>query len=99
MVTVGDREQEHLYRGEPEREGAAIMLDQHAEEALHRPEKGAVDHEGPVRAAVAAHIRDIELLRQVEVELDGGALPVSPDSVLDFQIDLGAIEGATTLIH
>jgi hypothetical protein len=41
----------------------------------------------------------VEPLRQVKVQLDSGALPFSPDRIFDLDVDLGAIEGAPTLIH
>ncbi len=41
----------------------------------------------------------LEAVRQVEVELDGGALPPPPDRVLDLDVDLGAVEGPAALVH
>ena len=45
----------------------------------------------------AAH--HVKALRQVEVQLDGGALPPAPDRILDLDVDLGAVERAAALVH
>ncbi len=47
----------------------------------------------------AAEAHHLEAVRQVEVELDGGALPPPPDRVLDLDVDLGAVEGPAALVH
>lgn len=48
----------------------------------------------------ALHMRHhLEPLRQVEVELNGAALPFAPQHILYLDIDLGPIEGSPTLIN
>ena len=42
-VRVADRDDAHLHGREPEREGAAVVLDQDPDEALERAEQRAVD--------------------------------------------------------
>jgi hypothetical protein len=41
----------------------------------------------------------VELLRKLEVELDGGALELTLESVRDGDIDLGAVEGTITRVE
>ncbi len=48
--------------------------------------------------AVLADVSHIKALRQVEVELNRRQLPRTTQRILDFQVDLGAIEGAAALI-
>ena len=78
MWHVADRDDRRLHRRQPQRERARVVLDQHAEEALHRAEQRAVDHARPVLAAVLADVLEVEALGQVEVELDRRALPRAP---------------------
>ena len=67
-----DRQDGHLHRGVPGRERAAVLLDQVREQPLHAADDAAVHHHRPVLAAVRADVRQVELLRLVEVDLDGG---------------------------
>jgi hypothetical protein len=57
----------HLLRRQPERKRAGEVLDQDAHEALHRAERGAVDHHGLFRRIVPADVLQVELLGQVVV--------------------------------
>ena len=45
------------------REGAGVVLDEHAEEALHRAEERAMHHDGLVQFAVFALVGELEALR------------------------------------
>ena len=97
-VAVGDGDDLGLHRRQPEREGAGVVLDEHAEEALHRAEQGAVHHVRAVLAAVLADVGDVEALRQVEVELDRGALPLAAEGVEHLDVDLRAVEDRAALV-
>ena len=68
-MAVGHREHADLHRRQPDREAAAVVLDQDAGEALHRAEQGAVDHHRPVLGVVLALVDEIEALGHREVEL------------------------------
>mmetsp|Transcript_14766 Transcript_14766/g.40378 ORF Transcript_14766/g.40378 Transcript_14766/m.40378 type:complete len:603 (-) Transcript_14766:35-1843(-) len=85
------------------------MLNEDGREALDRPEDGAVDDDGALlallrrlalgRAAGGRRPRRRRVLepepdRQLEVELDGGALVLAAEGVVDVEVDLGAVEGA-----
>ena len=73
---------------------ACEMLDEDAEEALHRAADGAVDHHRHLLLAVCADIEGAEAFGQVEVDLGGAALPVTADRIAQHVFELGAIEGA-----
>ena len=75
------------------------MLDQHAKEALQAAQQGAVDHVRPVLLPVLADVGEVKAVGVVEVELDGGELPLRPMASLDLQVDLWAIESAAAFIH
>ena len=70
------------------------MFDEHADEPLQRAHERPVDHDRPVLGAIVAGVGHVEPFRQVEVHLDGGALPRAAQLVLDLDIDLGAVEHA-----
>ena len=42
---------------------------------------------------------EVEALGQVEVALDGRALPLAADGVGDLDVDLRPVEGAAALVH
>ena len=96
---VGDRQQAHLFRGQPEGVIAGVVLGHDPEETLQRTEDGAVDHDRPLLAAVGGDVVELEAFRQVEIQLDGGALPHPSDRVFNLQVDLGSVEGAAALIN
>ena len=98
VVAVGDRQHDHLVGGEPEREAAAVVLDQDPREALHRAEQGAVDHHRPVLGVVRARVGELEALRHEVVDLAGAALPGAPERVGDVEIDLRPVEGAVARV-
>ena len=68
-MALADGHQADLYRREPEREGSSVVLDEHAEESLDRPEKRAMHHDRLMAFAVFADIFEFEARGQVEVEL------------------------------
>lgn len=51
-----------------------------------------------VAVKYAAKAHHLESLRQVEVQLDGAALPLAPQHILNLDINLGPIEGPSPLI-
>ena len=56
---IGDREHTHLLGREPHRERARVVLDQPADEALHRAEQRAVDHHGAVLGVVLSLVCEL----------------------------------------
>ena len=53
-----------------------------------------MDHHRRLLLAVGVDVERAEPLRQVEVDLDGAALPVAADGVAQHVLELGAVEGA-----
>ena len=90
-VAVGDRDDDGLDRGEPERERAREVLDQDADEPLERAVDRAVDGDRPLRLAVLVDVGQVEPLGQHhQVDLDGRHLPLAPECVVDVDVDLRA---------
>ena len=48
--------------------------------------------------AVSTHVLCLKPLGQLEVQLDGAALPGSADGILQMEVDLRAVEGAVSLV-
>ena len=69
---VADREDAHLFRREPEREIAGVMLDQEADETLVRAERRAMNAERRLLGVVAVFVSEIETARLREIDLVGG---------------------------
>mmetsp|Transcript_30352 Transcript_30352/g.51992 ORF Transcript_30352/g.51992 Transcript_30352/m.51992 type:complete len:288 (-) Transcript_30352:750-1613(-) len=44
-------------------------------------------------------ILQLEPLREIEIALDGGALPAAADRILDLDVDLRPVEGSSALVH
>src|SRR5215472_5114882 len=98
-LTVGDRQNHRLNRSEPHRESAAVMLDEHAEEPFERSEERTVDHDRAMLGAVLTDVRQLEALRQVEVDLHGRQLPVAADRIAHLDVELRAVERAAAFVH
>ena len=92
-MTLADGNEAHLHRREPEREGAGVVLDEHAEEALDRAEEGAMHHDRLMALAIFTYVLQLEARRQVEVELHRGELPEAAEDIDKLDVDLGAVEG------
>ena len=95
---VGDGKHLDLLGREPHGELASEVLDEDGHEALDGAEHHAVDHDRAMLLPVLAHIFEVKALRELEVELDGAALPRSADAVLEVEVDLGTVEGAVALV-
>jgi hypothetical protein len=90
-VFVAERQHADLLRSQPERERAGEVLDQHADETLHRAERRAVDHHRAVRA-LSPDVLQLEPFRQVVVELHGAQLPLPAEAVADHEVRLRSVE-------
>src|SRR5438477_8627472 len=75
------------------------MLDEKAREPLDRPEDRAMHHQGAVRLVVRARVLEVEALRQRVIELDGRALPLAADRVVELDVDLRPVERAAANVH
>lgn len=68
------------------------MLDQHTNEPFQGSHQGTVDHDWLMFGAVNAGITHLKPLGQIEVDLNGGALPGTSQLILDLDIDLGPVK-------
>ncbi len=99
LVRLGDRNADHLHRGEPGRERARVVLGEHTEEPLDGPEQRPVDHDRPLLGAVGPGVLQLEALGQVEVELDGRHLPRASQGILGLHGDLRTVERGAARIR
>ena len=91
-VPLADGHQAHLHRREPQRKRSGIVLDEHAEEPLHRAEQRAMHHHRLMALAVFADVFKLEARGQIEVELHRRELPQAAEHVDELHVDLGAVE-------
>lgn len=83
-----------LHWRQPEGQAAGMVLDENAGEPLQRAEDGAMQHDRRVAVAVFADVLGIKAAGQVQVHLDGAALPVAADGIAQHELQLGAVERA-----
>ena len=74
------------------------MLDQDSDKSLDRSKCYTVDHDRTVFLTICSCVFQFESLRQLEVKLDGTALPRSSDGVFQMEVDLRAIECAVAFV-
>jgi hypothetical protein len=98
VVVAVHRDADDLDRRQPGREGAGVVLDQHADEALDRAELRRVDHHRLLPGAVGRLVLQPEALGLVEVVLDGRHLPGAADGVLGLDRHLGPVEGGAARV-
>src|SRR5690554_2502507 len=91
---IGDIEDHRLLGREPQRHGPGVVLDEDAEEALEGAEDRPMEHHRGLACAVLVDELGTQATRQVEVQLQGTALPDAVEAVAQGEFDLGAVEGA-----
>ena len=96
---LSDRQHLHLDGCEPDGQSARMVFEKDAREALEGAEEGAVDHHRRVLFSVLADVACTKTSRQVQVELDGSALPVTPDCIAKNELQLGSVEGPLARIE
>ena len=89
---LGDGQDLDLHGREPHGKLAGEVLDEDADEALDGTEAHAVQHDGALLGTVGVDVLEVEVLRHLEVELHGAALPGAAEGVLQVEVDLGAVE-------
>ena len=97
-MTVRDGQQLHLHRRQPGGERTGKVLGQNTDKPLNAAEYHTVDHNGTVLLAVRAHIFQLKPLRQLEVQLNGAALPGTTQAIGQVEVQLGAVECAVALV-
>src|SRR5579859_174284 len=91
-MALTDGDDGHLDGREPDGKRAGVMLNQHAERALHGTIKRAMHHDRLLARAVFRYVFQLEAVRQVEVELNGGKLPGAADGVHQLDVDFRAVK-------
>jgi hypothetical protein len=87
-----------LDRGQPSREGAAIVFDDDADEAFNRAEDDAVEHDRLDLLALFIDIVAAEAVREVHIELNRAALPSPAHRIAELEVELRAVEGAVARV-
>ena len=76
------------------------MLDQDTDETLDGTEYHAVDHDRTMLLAVCSDVLQFKTLRQLEVKLNGTALPGSSQmQSYQMEVDLRTVECAVALVY
>ena len=70
------------------------MLDDDADESLHRTEDGPVEHDGALLFALFINVGNVESFGKIHVELDRSALPEPVHRIPEDEIKLRSIESA-----
>ncbi len=83
-----------LTRRKPEGHLPGVVFDQDADEPLETAQDRAVEHHRTMLRPVLAHIFGAKPDWQVEVHLEGAALPFATDRVGQLEVELRAVEGA-----
>src|ERR1700688_3239510 len=76
-----------------------MVLEQYAEEALERTEDRPMQHQRRLSLAVLVDVMGTEPRGQVQVHLQGAALPVAPDRIAQHELQLRSIEGALARVQ
>ena len=72
---LGNRKNLDLAWAQPDRELAFVVLGQNTNEALEGTKASAVNHDWLLLGTVGVNVLKLEVVRQLEVKLDGAALP------------------------
>src|SRR5690554_3059662 len=91
---IGDRHDHCLFRRQPQRHGAGIVLDQNADKAFKGTQDSTVEHNRGLALAIFIDILRTQPSRQIEIELQGTALPNAIETVAQRKLNLGTIESA-----
>src|SRR5690606_30129948 len=98
-LLVGDIHDHRLGWRQPSWECAFVMLDQNSDETLERPQNRTVQHDRMLAIIVFADVFSAESDRQVEIELQGTALPDATQAVLERKLDLRTVESRLTRLQ
>ena len=91
-LPVGDIHDHGLYRGQPGRELPGVVFDENGQESLHGAQDRPMQHDRAVGSPILADVFSTQALGQHEVDLQGAALPVPADRVLEHELEFRAIE-------
>ena len=83
---------------EPKGPLCSKVLSEDGKHALDGTQDCAVDNHGTLHLALLRLELEPETNGQLEVELDGGTLELSPQRIVDGNVDLGAVESPVAVI-
>ena len=95
---LGDRKNLDLAWAQPDRELTFVVLGQNTNEALKRTKASAVNHDWLLLGTVGVNVLKLEVVRQLEVKLDGTALPRSAEAVGQMEVNLRTVERTVALV-
>ena len=95
---LGDRKNLDLAWAQPDRELAFVILGQNTNEALEGTKASAVNHDWLLLGAIGVNVLKLEVVRQLEVKLDGTALPRTAEAVGQMEVNLRTVESAIALV-
>ena len=93
-LRLRDVQHHSLHRRQPQRHRAGVVLDQDADEALHRADDRPVQHDRRFAAVVFGDDIRRRGAPAEEIDLHRAALPHAADAVLQRELDLGPVERA-----
>ena len=107
MARVRNGQQSDLIRREAKREPSVAMLDIHAQKTLqlrittpwsaYRAINRSMNENGRFELAIGVSELESELFGQLDIELDGSALVIATNAILDQNVDFGSVESAVSL--
>jgi len=91
-LSIGNWDNLHLNRRQPQGKSAGVMLNEHAEKTFERPKQCAMYHDRPMFLAILADVGDVKPLRLVKIDLYRRTLPRATYGVPNFNVNLWAIK-------
>ena len=82
-----------------EKQLASKVFSENGNHPLHTAKDGTVDHHGVLLLPLLVHVAQVEPHRQLEVQLDGCALVLPLEGVLQGDVDLWPVEGSIARIQ
>ncbi|CAM5197645.1 hypothetical protein CDEN61S_00385 [Castellaniella denitrificans] len=83
-----------MVRRQPGGQRPGVVFDQHADEAFQGSQDGPVQHHGRAALVLGVDVFGPQARGHGKVHLDGAALPMAADGVLQGVFDLRTVEGA-----
>src|SRR5207244_2552206 len=93
VCIIADRQNAYLFRRQPEREVAGVMLDQKSDEAFVRAERRAMDAERNFVGVIAIFVAQVESAWLREIDLVGCDGKLAADRAPGLHVDLRSVKG------
>ena len=95
---LGNRKNLDLAWAQPDRELAFVVLGQNTNEALEGTKASTVNHDWLLLGAVGVNVLKLEVVRQLEVKLDGAALPRATKAIGQMEVNLRTVERTVAFV-